>query len=469
MQCWVSAGSIHENSNEKGMAHVLEHMLFKGSKKYGVGEISSTVEFCGGDMNAYTSFDRTVYFLTVSSSHAEKSVDLLSDAIFYSSFDSEELAREKEVILEEIKRSNDNPANEIGRYVFENIYHGTNAADPIIGTEQSVLSFTRDDLVRFHKRWYQPSNMKVVVVGNFELSEMKSYVEKYFGEVENHFEGPIAQLKTNEVNGPQVKVIKKEISQPRMEVAYRVPSLHHYQTVYLDLAAFALGSGEASRYNQILRDEKGTVSAAGCSLYSPNFSGIFSLSAAPVIGKELDSVKEMASELVTLMFDKHISREELSRAYSNAISDKVFQEETISGQAKSLGFSLFTSDHLHYDDIYDLKLKNAKPSDVTKALNDQIDLSSPVISILLPLDSKLTEKDFLDAYNKGVGKYDQDSIETIEGETTDISDPVSVEITKGIKLVYRHDPQLRLFNLSIAAEGGQRAENNKTVGLFNIF
>ena len=299
VQCWVSAGSIHENSNEKGMAHVLEHMLFKGSKKYGVGEISSTVEFCGGDMNAYTSFDRTVYFLTVSSSHAEKSVDLLSDAIFYSSFDSEELAREKEVILEEIKRSNDNPANEIGRYVFENIYHGTNAADPIIGTEQSVLSFTRDDLVRFHKRWYQPSNMKVVVVGNFELSEMKSYVEKYFGEVENHFEGPIAQLKTNEVNGPQVKVIKKEISQPRMEVAYRVPSLHHYQTVYLDLAAFALGSGEASRYNQILRDEKGTVSAAGCSLYSPNFSGIFSLSAAPVIGKELDSVKEMASELVT--------------------------------------------------------------------------------------------------------------------------------------------------------------------------
>ena len=137
------------------------------------------------------------------------------------------------------------------------------------------------------------------------------------------------------------------------------------------------------------------------------------------------------------MFDKHISREELSRAYSNAISDKVFQEETISGQAKSLGFSLFTSDHLHYDDIYDFKLKNAKPSDVTKALNDQIDLSSPVISILLPLDSKLTEKDFLDAYNQGVGKYDQDSIETIEGETTDISDPVSVEITKGIKLVYR--------------------------------
>ena len=66
VQCWVSAGSIHENSNEKGMAHVLEHMLFKGSKKYGVGEISSTVEFCGGDMNAYTSFDRTVYFLTIS-------------------------------------------------------------------------------------------------------------------------------------------------------------------------------------------------------------------------------------------------------------------------------------------------------------------------------------------------------------------------------------------------------------------
>ena len=160
------------------------------------------------------------------------------------------------------------------------------------------------------------------------------------------------------------------------------------------------------------------------------------------------------------MFDKHISREELSRAYSNAISDKVFQEETISGQAKSLGFSLFTSDHLHYDDIYDFKLKNAKPSDVTKSLNDNIDLSSPVISILLPLDSTLTEKDFLDAYNKGVGKYDQIQL-TIEGEDYDISDPETIQITKmALKLVYRHDPQLRLFNLSIA-EGGQRAENNE--------
>ena len=272
-----SAGSIHEEDHEKGMAHVLEHMLFKGSKKYGVGEISSTVEFCGGDMNAYTSFDRTVYFLTISSQYAEKSVDLLSDAVFHSSFDADELSKEKEVIIEEINRSLDNPANSIGRYVFETIYDGTNAADPIIGSKESVLSFDRSDLVNFHKRWYQPSNMKVVVVGDFDPSDMISYVEKYFGAVEDCFEGQIADLKVNKIKEPKIKILREDISQPRLEIAYQVPSLHHFQTVYLDLAAFALGSGEASRYNQILRDEKGIVSAAGASLYSPNFGGIYSL------------------------------------------------------------------------------------------------------------------------------------------------------------------------------------------------
>ena len=244
VQCWVGAGSIHEKVNEKGMAHVLEHMLFKGSKKYGVGEISSTVEFCGGDMNAYTSFDRTVYFLTISSQYAEKSVDLLSDAVFHSSFDEEELSKEKEVIVEEINRSLDNPANSIGRYVFETIYEGTNAADPIVGSKESVLSFNRSDLVNFHKRWYQPSNMKVVVVGDFDPSTMKSYVESYFGSVDDEFEGQIADLEVNRIKKPKIKVMREDITQPRVEIAYQVPSLHHYQTVYLRL------SGICSRFGR---------------------------------------------------------------------------------------------------------------------------------------------------------------------------------------------------------------------------
>ena len=451
------------------MAHVLEHMLFKGSKKYGVGEISSTVEFCGGDMNAYTSFDRTVYFLTISSQYAEKSVDLLSDAVFHSSFDADELSKEKEVIIEEINRSLDNPANSIGRYVFETIYDGTNAADPIIGSKESVLSFNRSDLVNFHKRWYQPSNMKVVVVGDFDPSDMISYVEKYFGAVEDCFEGQIADLKVNKIKEPKIKILREDISQPRLEIAYQVPSLHHFQTVYLDLAAFALGSGEASRYNQILRDEKAIVSAAGASLYSPNFGGIYSLSAAPIIGKEVESIKEISAELASLMHKDIISDEELVRAYSNAMSDKIFQEETISGQARSLGFSLFTSEHLHYDDIYEFRLKNAKPSDVTKSLVDNIDLLNPVITLLMPEDSNLSEEEVLKAYKEGIDQSRASDIIDYVSEDYDIKDPETIDICNGIKLVYRQDPDCRLFNLSIAAEGGQRAETKDTVGLFNIY
>jgi len=154
IQCWVGAGSLHESSSEYGMAHCLEHMLFKGTERHGVGEISAKVEACGGDMNAYTTFDHTVYYLNLSSQYAEQGIDLLSDAVLHSSFDADELMKEKEVILEEIRRGLDNPANIIGRKIFETIYSGSPAARPIIGFPETVEKFTRDDLLAFYKTWY---------------------------------------------------------------------------------------------------------------------------------------------------------------------------------------------------------------------------------------------------------------------------------------------------------------------------
>ncbi|RYZ54674.1 MAG: insulinase family protein, partial [Proteobacteria bacterium] len=125
LQCWINVGSIHEQAGEEGMSHCLEHMLFKGTRKFAVGELSRRVEFLGGEMNAYTSFDHTVFYLTLPSMHAAEAVEILAEAIFHSTFDGEELNREKEVILEEMKRGEDSPSHALGRKIFETIYADT--------------------------------------------------------------------------------------------------------------------------------------------------------------------------------------------------------------------------------------------------------------------------------------------------------------------------------------------------------
>ena len=125
IQIWVGVGSMHEKPEERGMAHFLEHMLFKGTEKRAVGEIAASVEACGGDINAYTTFDQTVYHLTLAAEHAHLGVDLLCDAFSSSRIDVVEFQREREVILEEIRRSNDSPGSILGRRVFELMFAGS--------------------------------------------------------------------------------------------------------------------------------------------------------------------------------------------------------------------------------------------------------------------------------------------------------------------------------------------------------
>ena len=139
---WVKTGSAYENDHERGLAHVHEHMIFKGTSKLGVGEISKKIESYGGDVNAFTSFDETAYFATVSNDFVPQVLNIFSQCMYDATFDSEELSKELEVILEEIKRGNDSPSNRLWDMVFESVFNGNDYSLPIIGTPKSVSSLS---------------------------------------------------------------------------------------------------------------------------------------------------------------------------------------------------------------------------------------------------------------------------------------------------------------------------------------
>src|SRR5438477_9540776 len=180
IQVWVRVGSADERADEAGLAHLHEHMLFKGTARRGPGEIARTIEACGGEINAWTSFDQTVYHVVLASRFFAEGMDVLADAVTSAAFDPEELQREIEVVCEEIKRTEDSPTRKLSRELFGSAFSRHPYGKPVIGTEASVRSFTREGILRFYRRWYKPENAVLVVVGDVREEDALELAGKLF-------------------------------------------------------------------------------------------------------------------------------------------------------------------------------------------------------------------------------------------------------------------------------------------------
>ncbi len=469
LQCWIDVGSLHEEPQEQGISHCIEHMLFKGTRSYAVGELSRKVEFLGGEMNAYTSFESTVFYLTLPARYAKEAVEILNEAIFYSTFDSEELEREKEVILEEMKRNQDSPGHALGRCIFENIYKGTRAALPIIGYEETVKSFSRETLLGFHRKWYQPSNMKLIAVGDVQPNELWQQIEETFGTAAGPVVNSEVVLKQEEIKGVQVHVIAGDYEQPRLEIAFASPGLLHEDVLPLDLAAFALGSGESSRLNRRVRDEQQLTSAVGCSIYAPRFGGLFELSAMPQIENYLACAESIGRELARLKYEEPVTSEELDRARANAKADRVYSEETVSGQAQALGHALHTPYELMNDLIVEAKMNRITPHEVAQAVGRWLREDGCVLACVLPKanQGQVTAEMVGQAFKKGFQK--PLGLSTKKAKSSTQKSGVFVEaLSPQITFLYKQQKHNDLFNLTAVTSGGLRAETSATAGLHHV-
>ena len=182
LQAWVRAGGADETEDVLGVAHLHEHMLFKGTPRRGVGEIARSVESAGGDINAWTSFDETVYHLTMERQEMALGVDILSDALRASAFDAAELARESEVVLEEIRRAQDSPGRRLHQAVFARIFDQHPYGRPVLGYERTVQAMTRAQILAFYRRYYRPDNVTFVAVGDISAVEVMREVEARMGD-----------------------------------------------------------------------------------------------------------------------------------------------------------------------------------------------------------------------------------------------------------------------------------------------
>ena len=185
VQMWVKTGSADEGKGEEGISHFIEHLVFKGTNKYNLGEIASTVEASGGELNAYTSFDQTVFYVNISREFEDVGLDVISEMMGFPRFDESEINNEREVVIEEIKRGNDSPGRQASRLLFSSIYKKHPYGIPVIGYDKIIKKVSKKTLVNYYQSRYIPTNMHLVVAGDFKSEEMAKKIDATFGRMKS--------------------------------------------------------------------------------------------------------------------------------------------------------------------------------------------------------------------------------------------------------------------------------------------
>jgi len=388
VQIWVKAGSVFEAPHEAGITHLIEHMIFKGTARRGPGEVAGAIEALGGRINAYTSFEHTVYHATLDARHWAAAMEVLADAVLNSLFDPQELEREKPVIFEEIRMRRDRPEIYLFQEMMAQAYTTHPYRLPISGTQESVAAISRDDILAYMERHYRPENFTIVVVGDLKAAEVLTHSRRLFGDLPPRPQ-PAEEDLPQEPLPEQHRFFleEQEINQTHLALAFPVPAFKHPDSAALSVLAQILGQGEASRLNERLRHELGLVYRINSSLFSSRDPGLFQVGATLDAAKAPEVLREILSSLFTL---RHfpVGEEELERARRNLEADFVFNLERAEGMARVMGsFELLTGDPREHD--YLERLRAVEAADIQRVAAAYFQENRLTAGLLAPRDSRI--------------------------------------------------------------------------------
>jgi zinc protease len=459
LQVWVGVGSRDEPDGKEGIAHLFEHMLFKGTKKRGVGEIARTVEAAGGDINAYTSTEHTVYHITIAVEFFVTAMDILADAVTNPTFDEEELEREKLVVIEEIHRGNDNPARVFSRELFNTAYEIHPYGRTVIGTPESVGSISRTDMIRFHKAWYHPQNMKLVVVGGVRADEVFESAKRFFMIRGN---GRAQRREVVEPPQEQMRIFRLTMdSEPaRLFMAFPIGILTDPETPVLDLIAAVLSGGRSARLQVELRDI-GLVHSAWSYAYTPADPGLFIIGATMSQDQVQDAFQGILEQIVRLQSNP-VNRDELDRAREQILSEKIFSKETVEGQAREIGYLALTLGDLDFNDRYYSRLQSVNPRDIMEAARRIFRPEKATVGFL-------TENEYSQPDSEDLNRMLQERLKPDQKQQkADVAPVYKSELPNGIVLLVREDHRLPLVAARVGVLGGVRYETEENQGAFNL-
>ena len=450
VQAWCKTGSIHEGRLlGAGLSHILEHMLFKGTTSRAPGVIASQVQDEGGYINAYTSYDRTVYWIDVPARGAGKAVDILADAMMNATLPPEEYAKEQEVIRREFAMGYDNPDRTASLLLFRTAFHTSPFKEPVIGHLDIYNKLTREDVLEYYKRRYVPNNLCFVVVGDVKASEIRDQLAGFFEKYPRVALEPVPVAE----EPPQLGMLEGRDTFPtdlsRLNIAWRAPGATSTDAPAVEVLSAVLASGNSSILNTGVREKKGLVHQIGGGLYTLTpTEGMIYLGAVSDPAKRDAAEKEILAQ-VAKVAREGISEAQLSKAKKGLLSEHYHGLTTMRGRASDYGNGWLVTGNPEFGHRYLESIDKVTSADVCRVAAEYLKPEGLIVTSLDPADAR----------------------KSAEGEESKPADSGIVKsvLPNGLRVLVHEDNRLPLVSLVAAFRGGLLAESPDKNGLSQLF
>ena len=445
---WIKTGSINENDSNNGISHFLEHLFFKGTKAHPAGEADKMLESKGAVVNAATSKDFTHYYITIPSEHFNLAMDLHSDMLLNPQIPRKELEKERKVVLEEISKDSNTPS----RKVYENLNSLMYTHHPykrkVIGTSENVGTMRREEILEYFNKYYSPSNMVTLVVGDVNSQNVtekiqQSFNQEYKKSIKHSFR------KEHQIQTQRRNIEYSDTQSGYMMIGFRGENITSDESFSLDVLAEILGGGKSSRLYRDIKEQRGL--AYSISSFNSSFKddGIFNITTNFVPQNFNKLEKAIFDEIVNIQ-KYGITAEELERAKNKIIQDTYYSRESTAEIASELGYIMTLTGKPDLYNNYIDSIKKVTTADIQKAAQKYLGENKCAISVILPETMKnpiqKTEKQH--SYtkiseNNGVSKY---------------------SIDNGTTLLIDENKNNDIIAISIIAKGGEFLENTSGEG-----
>lgn len=388
---WYRVGAADETPGTTGIAHFLEHLMFKGTEKIGPGEFSKIIARHGGQDNAFTSQDATAYFQRVAKDKLELVMEMEADRMANLRLDEDQVRTELDVVLEERRSRIDNdPASILQEQLLAALYVAHPYGNPIIGWPTDLKGLDREDALNFYQRFYAPNNAILVVAGDVTPEEVKALAEKTYGKIPAR-DGVVSHSRPAEPE-PQAarRVTLKDprVGKPTIYRFYLTPSYPNAapgEAEALEVLGRILGHNPTGRlYQELVVRRKLAAAAGGWYAGSGRDSGRMGVYAIAADGADLGEIEKVIDEVLTRIIEQGVTEEELTRARNAEIADLIYKLDSQSSMARTYGFGLATGRSVEDIENQSKQLAAVTLDDVKKAATRYLQAKRSVTGLLIP-------------------------------------------------------------------------------------
>lgn len=387
---WTKAGARDESTQNAGISHLIEHMMFKGTKNRTAKQIAYDADKIAGQLNAFTGKEATCYYIKTLSANIDKALDILCDMFLDSIFDKDELKKEKRVICEEMKMIEDSPEDYVHDMICEMVFHGNPLAKSIIGTPTSLNRISQKTILEYIKEEYTQDSIIIAIAGNFREDEVCALLEDKFSHLQE-----TKAVKTYEEIPYQAryKVKVKDTEQAHLCLATRGFQLSDDRYYPLAIICNIFGGSMSSRLFQNIREEKGLAYSVYAMMSAFSDMGYFNIYAGVAHDKILPAIEGIKEELCKLK-EYGISNEELETAKEQIKGSYIFSQENISGRMFSMGKNLMTLGRVYTIEEIIEEIDNVTLADINTVIPIVTDISQ--YSVAAVTNKKLPLKKYME-------------------------------------------------------------------------